>query len=604
LFAMLFSVGSVQGEPTLSPGEAAGAGLGAVELTIDGSSDFDILSSPGLSFSPLTREASLDVIGPLICFSRLDAPSDAPILLSINDANGDQVVDRLPLDRNIQFLPQTARLSVQTPDRGFCFYTGPLGFGLSGMRPGEREPGDLVFADRFESKSQLDVEFVDVPSFVRPGELVQYQILLSNDGTLSATTVGFQELYPRNPTFFPDGQLTAGVYQCQPLGGADCADATPDLDTRSIRGQTLSLAPDATIIFDVSRIVSPSSVIGGQIDLLAAAVARNQLTFDNWDADTATMTIIGEGQSIVATIDNQNPPIADGVDEAAIRVIALDEFKNPTPDVAVQVSNADGLSFVSSNGLTGADGSIVFLARTVGAEAAGSYTPEFLAPDIGANGSTAQVTVEFVAGEPDQFSAFTVTGANIADGQDRGVIELSVSDALNNPAEGAEVIVLNEDGLDFIESSVVTDEFGVATFQMSTTTSGTYTPLFAQASIGLTGGTITFEAGAAEALEFITQPSDSSVGMAIDPPVVLRIVDAFGNRVDSDNSSAATAQLRQIVNGNDSAVAFFDDVTAINGIVTLDDLTVDTAGADYYLRIFSDYPIVTSNLFEVFPVVP
>ncbi len=578
--------------------------ISGLQLKLDERKSFNILAPPSFLYETGTGGIDFNVLGPLFCFSSTDAPGNSALLLTLLDGNGDLIVDGLGLESSLEYRLSLNEIRVDVPSSGACFYEFGSMFGVDGMAPAQGlGDNDAIFSDQFQATSDLQVEFIDVPAFVRPGETVTYAIEITNNGNLPASAVGFQELYPRNVTLYPEGQLQAGFYDCMGTGGADCADATPGLNDPSIRGRDISIPAGESIRFDIFRRVFTDSIIGGEIKLYAGAIDRGSADLAEWDAKTATMTVIGEGQSIVATIDNQTPPIADGIDEAEIRVTALDEFKNPTPDVAVQVSNADGLSFVSGSGVTGADGSIVFLARTVGAEAARSYTPEFLAPDIGANGSTAQVTVDFVAGEPDQFSAFTVTSDNTADGQDLGVIEVSVFDAFSNPVEGAEVTVQDNNGLNFINENVPTDEFGVATFQMTTTATGSYTPVFAQASIDdTTSSSITFEAGTAEALEFVTQPSDVSVGQAIDPPVVLRIVDEFGNVVDSDSSLSVTTQLRQNINGDDSAVGFFDDVTAVNGFVTLDNLVINDAGTGYYLRVFSDLPTVTSGSFEVTPI--
>jgi len=528
------------------------------------------------------------------------------------------IVDALGLESFLQYRLASNEIAVDVPRSGACFYEFDDVFGVDGAAPVmELDETDAIFTDQFQATSDLKVKFVGVPEFVRPGENLDYAIEIKNDGLLPASAVGFQELYPRNISINPRGALFPGDYDCIPSGSAQCGDATPEIPTpddpnpnRSIRGQSLIIPAGESITFNVSErtvFLPQGQDVGGTITLRAGALNRGSENLAEWDVDIATMTVIGEGQSIVATIDNQTLPIADGIDEAEIRVTALDEFKNPTPDVAVQVSNADGLSFVSGSGVTGADGSIVFLARTVGAEAARSYAVEFLAPDIGANGSTAQVTVDFVAGEPDQFSAFTVTSDNTADGQDLGIIEVSVFDALSNPVEGAEVTVQDNNGLNFINENVPTDEFGVATFQMRTTATGSYTPVFAQASIDdTTSSSITFDAGPATALEFTTPPSDVNIGQEIDPSPALRVIDAFGNFVETDNSSGITAQLRRNVAGNDSLVDFFvTEFTAVNGIVTLENLLIDPQilpGSGYFLRVQSDFQNVDSVEFEILDV--
>jgi uncharacterized repeat protein (TIGR01451 family) len=573
--------------------------VSTLELSIDDRKSFSILSPPDFNYDSGSGIIDFNILGPLTCFGAVDGPTNPALFLTLEDANEDFVVFDLGLENFLQYRLASNEIAISVPQSAACFYQTEAGFGVDGIAPTEDQiDNDNIFADQFLASSRLNLEYVNLPAFVRPGELINYSIEISNAGNLSATAVGFQELYPGNPAFY-DANFDVGFYSCQAFGGANCADVSVGSSGPSIRGQNISIPPDGLIRLNVTRRVNAASPIGQTLDLYAGTVDRTSSGLGNWDSETATMTVIGEGQTIAATFENKSPPVADGVDQALIRVTALDEFKNPTPDVSVQVSDPDGLNFISSSGVTGADGSFVFLARTIGAEAAGGYLPTFLAPDIGASGVSTEVSVEFVAGTPTSFSAFTVTDNRTADGQDAGVIEVSVFDAFSNPVENAEVTVQDDDGLDFAAISVSTDEFGVAAFQMTTTTSGSYTPVFAQSSIGnSTSSDITFEAGSPSSLAFLVQPSDVTAGQAISPAVVLEVIDQFGNRVVTDNSSTVTTQLRQ----NGVGQAFFQDVTAVEGIVTLSDLIIQNSGTGYDLRVFSDYPTVTSGTFEVFPI--
>lgn len=574
--------------------------IGSLDLVIDNNRSFSLLAPPAFNYDSGTGGIDFNILGPLFCFSSVDAPINPALFLTLVDGNGDTVVDMLGLEDFLQYRLAFDEIAVTIPESGACFYESKDGFGVDGVeRPTVQGDGDRIFADEFIAESQLTVEFIDVPEFVRPGESINYTIEISNSGNRPASAVGFQELYPRNVALYPGGQLQGGFYSCQGFGGASCADAAPNLGDPSIRGKDIVIPAGGMIRFDVTRQVFSASPVGGSIELYAGAIDRSTSDLSSWDSATSTMIVIGEGQSIAAEFENDGLPVANGIDEAVMRVTALDDNKNPTPDVFVQVSDANGLDFTATSGVTGPDGSVEFRARTVGAEAAGAYLPAFFAPDIGANGVGADVSVDFVAGDPAQFSAFTLTDEVIADGVDTGIIEVSVFDAFSNPVENATVTVQNDDGLDFISLSSATDAQGVASFAATTTTSGSYTPVFAQAIIGsTTSSSMTFDPGVPSDLEFVTQPSDVSAGIAINPPVVLHVVDEFGNLVDTDSGSSVTTQLR--LNGD--GVTFFQDVTASNGVVTLSNLVINDPGSAYDLRIFSDYPTVTSDSFEVFPI--
>ena len=203
--------------------------------------------------------------------------------------------------------------------------------------------------------------------------------------------LGFQELYPpETRLFFPRGPAAERflpVYWQQT--GGQCADAAPEPNDPSIRGQDINLPVGGSVRFNISRAVFADSQIGGTIELLAGAIAGDMGEVPPaFDVETATMTVIGEGQTISAVMMNDPSPIANGVDQAIIEVTALDDNKNPTPDVFVELVNDDGLSISPSSGTTGADGTFTFFASTVGNAQAGSYTPEFGAPDLQTSGVT------------------------------------------------------------------------------------------------------------------------------------------------------------------------------------------------------------------------
>ncbi|AKS41010.1 Ig-like domain-containing protein [Wenzhouxiangella marina] len=555
-----------------------------------------LLPLPGASYLPLTGEIELDLLGPLFCFPLTGLPASAPLTLSARNANGDPIIDQLPLDSNLRYLPGGDRLLLEVPEEAACFHAGPGGFGLSGLAPPGGDDPNLIFRDRFEPQSTLKVEFFNVPDFVRVNELINYQVEVRNEGQTTASAVGFQELYPRNPSYYPDGQLTAGIYQCQGIGGASCADATPGTSEPSIRGRDLVLPPGGIVRFNVIRSIFSASSPGGVIDLYAGAIDRSLPEASNWDAATARMVLIGEGQTIAATLENASPPVADGVDPAFIRVTALDAAKFPTPGVFIQLSNADGLDITPLSGTTGADGSVLFTARSAGPT--GTFQPEFFAPDLGASGVGTTAEVSFVAGPPAQLSAFTIIDNIPADGTSTGLVEVVVRDAFGNPTPNETVTVGVDEGLSFFSNSAVTDVSGRAYFTVSSTNAGTFNPSFIQSEALVSASTaITFRAGSPDRLVFASQPSDVIAGAVMSPPVAIFVLDAFDNLVDWDNSTTVTLQLRQ----NGTGVSFFPDLTASNGILLFDSIVVNQAGTGYDLRAFSDLPTITSSSFEVLP---
>ncbi len=570
------------------PFELLSGSVSSLDLLIDGNKSFDIISPGGLNYDSGTGTVFFDINGPLFCFEFADDFLDPALRLSVEDANGDIILDAFRLNSPLQYNLGTNEIVMNTPASAACFYDGADDFGLEGQPPlPPLDDGDRIFGDRLEGRSNLLIEFIDVPQFVRVDEVVSYSIRVSNLGNRDVNNVGFQELYPRNPVFFPEGQLISGFYQCVGSNGGQCADATPGTNEPSIRGQNISLPVGGSVRFNVNRAVFSDSQIGGTITLRAGAIAGDMGEIPPaFDAKTINMTVIGEGQTLSAEMVNSAPPVANGSDQAIIEVTALDDNKNPTPDVFVEVVNVDGLSISPASGTTGADGKFTFLANTIGNGQAGSFMPEFGAPDLQNDGVTTVALVEFVAGDPDQIFAATTVDNAIANGTDPGIVQIEILDAFDNPVPGAEVSVQAADSLNFAATSVLTDSNGIAEFSATSVNSGTFNPVFSAAGIVATATSpVSFVPGDPAQLAFVVQPSDTGLGSPISPAVVIEVQDADGNRVSSDNESDITVRLRQN-NLNIATLVSFEPV--INGQLELGNLIMAIAGQDFSLRASAD----------------
>lgn len=77
-------------------------------------------------------------------------------------------------------------------------------------------------------------------------------------------------------------------------------------------------------------------------------------------------------------------------------------------------------------------------------------------------------------------------------------------------------------------------------------------------------------------LEFVQQPTDTTVGQLIDPPVTLEVVDSNGNRVTTDNTTSVALELYQ--NGTSVDGALASGTTVTNGVVSFGNL--DTTGLE------------------------
>ncbi len=587
--------------------------ISSFDLLLNESQSFDIITLDTnpvdntcgslLCYEPSTRFIDINVAGPLTCFELADDGSPEALRLFGLDGNNHTIFEGLRLAGSLEYRLFTNQVALQTSSTSACFYDGNQGFGLNGNVPVEPiDDGDQIFGSRFEGGAELVIEFIDVPQFVRPNESISYKIRIRNVGLVQATNVGFQELYPVGTEFFPDGQLQLHNWGCVASSGAQCPPSPPGLPPSFIRTQDIQLPPGGFVVFDINNRVRSTAPIGGFIELNAAAVVgRDSGAVASWDAESTIMTIIGEGQTIAAEVTNSVAPVANGDDTAEIRVTALDSFKNATPDVLVELSNADGLIIQPASGVTGPDGSVTFSAITSGLAQAGTFQPQFSAPNLGASGVTTQVDVTFVAGSPSQISAQTLVDNVTANGSDAATLAVEILDAWDNPVPATLVEVDNDDGLVFVQNSVATDLAGVALFAASTMVSGTYNPAFSQAEIpASSSSTVTFVPGDPAQLAFLVQPGDTDLGNPISPGVLIEVRDATGNRVVSDNSTEIVVQLRQGP-GSGSFIEFLTPPTSVlSGQLQLDDLVMNQEGQNLFLRAAASGIIqADSQLFNV-----
>lgn len=100
-------------------------------------------------------------------------------------------------------------------------------------------------------------------------------------------------------------------------------------------------------------------------------------------------------------------------------------------------------------------------------------------------------------------------------------------------------------------------------------------------------------------LVVLTQPSTADAAAPFSPTVQVALQDGFGNRVDG----TVTAALGTDPTGGVAALTGTLSVATVDGVATFSDLAVSRAGAGYTLDFDSDTLQVSSQAFEVLPVV-
>ena len=109
--------------------------------------------------------------------------------------------------------------------------------------------------------------------------------------------------------------------------------------------------------------------------------------------------------------------------------------------------------------------------------------------------------------------------------------------------------------------------------------------------------------GNQEQLVFTTQPTDTTAGSVITPPVQVSIEDSNGNVVTTDNSTVVISLVTNF--WNDGTLSGTLSVAAVNGVATFSDLSIDQPG-EYSLAVqdssLANYSMQTSNWFNITPL--
>ncbi len=552
-----------------------GADLGVFQIAVEeGDSDvvaYD-LNEGKLSFATGMFGGSYDQ--PLFCFDF--ANETPPVGLTLTDANGHVIADRISLGSGLEYFLPTDELFKLPAPTVQCFYRGQsMGeFGLYGVAPVGDGPIDEVFASRFEfvpPPGSIEIVY-DHEDFVGEGN-INYDVSLVNTGTVDLDGVAFQEVFPRNSVLF-DASLNNGFWQCASVEGAVCPDSDGD---GPLRFDGLTLPAGSSLTFSVTRLVRNGSA-PGQIDLYAGAVAGPGPDAA-FDAVHRNLIVVGEGEALAAT--NASAEVGEN---ANITVTALDGEGGQVPNIEVTVSDDDGLQVTPTSATTDASGEAHFTATTTVAD---DYQLLFSAEDLEPGVSQ----VSFSAAGPSEIHAQTLNNDAVADGQDQVVFEVDVVDGYQNPVTGALVEVIDAGGLADLDGAEAVTVNGTAEFAASSETADTYTVVFAVDSVGSAEVSASFVAGDVAGFEFVQQPEDGTVGQPLNP-VVVRVVDANGNWVEDDDETLVEVYLRQDgVGGQDYLAAG----TANGGQVGFEGLVVDEPGENWFLRVQDEAGTLSSE---------
>jgi hypothetical protein len=124
---------------------------------------------------------------------------------------------------------------------------------------------------------------------------------------------------------------------------------------------------------------------------------------------------------------------------------------------------------------------------------------------------------------------------------------------------------------------------GSHTFSVTLKTAGSQTLTVTDTSNGsITGAaTVTVSAAAASKLVFGQQPTNATPGAAITPAVTVRVLDAYGNLVSTDNADQVTMAIGS--NPGAASLGGTTTVTVSGGVATFGNLSINNVGTGYTL---------------------
>jgi uncharacterized repeat protein (TIGR03803 family) len=137
---------------------------------------------------------------------------------------------------------------------------------------------------------------------------------------------------------------------------------------------------------------------------------------------------------------------------------------------------------------------------------------------------------------------------------------------------------------------------GVATFSnVKIDTAGSYTLAASDGSLtGADSSSFTVSAASASQLAFNQEPTNVTAGSAISPSITVDVEDQYGNIVTSNSSNVTLS-----VNTGPGSIGGTDTVAASNGVATLNNVKLDTAGSYTLLASDGSLTTATSSSFTV-----
>src|SRR5690349_15809913 len=292
----------------------------------------------------------------------------------------------------------------------------------------------------------------------------------------------------------------------------------------------------------------------------------------------------------------------------AVKVRALDALGNLVPSfagsVSIAIGNNPGGGTLGGTTPVAAVGGVATFGDLILNKTATGYTLV-----ASASGFTPVTSTGFdiVPGTASQL-VFSVQPSNtVAGAAISPAVVLSALDAAGNLVPtftGTVTIALgsNPGGSTLAGTTAVAAVGGQATFSTLTLDKTGTGYWFAASSTGLSNATsssFNVTAGAANHLEFGTQPTTTIAGHQIAPAVKVRALDALGNLVPGFTGNVSIAI---VFNPSGGTLSGTTPVAAVGGVASFFDLSINKTGSGYTLSASaSGFTAVTSTAFDILP---
>ncbi len=295
--------------------------------------------------------------------------------------------------------------------------------------------------------------------------------------------------------------------------------------------------------------------------------------------------------------------VAGAAISPAVTVRILDQFGNlttSTANVTLAIGTNPGGGTLSGTTTVAAVNGVATFSNLSIDNAGTGYT--LTAVSSGLTGATSNA-FNITAGAANHLAFSQQPSNTVAGTAINPAVTVRILDAFNNLTTSTANVNLaigtNPGGGTLSGTTTVAAVNGVATFNtLSINQAGTgYTLTASSDSLtSATSNAFNITAGAANHLAFSQQPSNTVAGAAINPAVTVRILDAFNNLT----ASTAAVTLAIGTNPGGGTLSGTTTVTAVSGVATFNDLSIDHTGIGYTLTASSDsLTSATSNAFNI-----